>query len=177
MKKTIALLIVFFWSQYSLADLLDVDFRKLASQESVNLAEQYKGVVTLVVNTASRCGYTPQFSGLDELHDEYRESGFAVLGFPSNDFAGQDPGPEIEIANVCYVDYGVGFPMFEKTHVRGDNANLLYQNLIRDTGISPGWNFHKYLIGKDGKVLDQFPSHVTPESPVLRRAIQRALSN
>ena len=93
MKKTIALLLVVFWPQYSLADLLDVDFRKLASQESVNLAEQYKGVVTLVVNTASRCGYTPQFSGLDELHDEYRESGFAVLGFPSNDFAGQDPGP------------------------------------------------------------------------------------
>ena len=99
------------------------------------------------------------------------------MGFPSNDFAGQDPGPEIEIANVCYVDFGVDFPMFEKTHVRGDKANQLFKNLTRETGVGPGWNFHKYLVGRDGKVLGQFPSQISPESPILRRAIQRAIGD
>ena len=176
-KRAVTALIFVLWSQSSTANLLDVEFRKLASKDRVNLSEQYKGVVTLIVNTASRCGYTPQFSGLDQLYDEFYESGFVVLGFPSNDFAGQDPGPEIEIANVCYVDYGVNFPMFEKTHVSGEKANQLYQNLARETGVSPGWNFHKYLIGRNGKVLGQFPSQVSPESPILRRAIQRAISD
>ena len=160
-KLAVAAVIFALWSQCSIANLLDVEFRKLASEDKVNLSEQYSGVVTLIVNTASRCGYTPQFSGLDQLYDEFHESGFVVLGFPSNDFAGQDPGPEIEIANVCYVDYGVDFPMFEKTHVRGEKANQLYRSLTRETGVSPGWNFHKYLIGRDGKVLGQFPSQVS----------------
>lgn len=176
-KRAVTALIFVLWSQSSTANLLDVEFRKLASKDRVNLSEQYKGVVTLIVNTASRCGYTPQFSGLDQLYDEFYESGFVVLGFPSNDFAGQDPGPEIEIANVCYVDYGVNFPMFEKTHVSGEKANQLYRNLARETGVSPGWNFHKYLIGRNGKVLGQFPSQVSPESPILRRAIQRAIGD
>ena len=176
-KRAVTALIFVLWSHCSAANLLDVEFRKLASKDRVNLSEQYKGVVTLIVNTASRCGYTPQFSGLDQLYDEFYESGFVVLGFPSNDFAGQDPGPEIEIANVCYVDYGVNFPMFEKTHVSGEKANQLYQNLARETGVSPGWNFHKYLIGRHGKVLGQFPSQVSPESPILRRAIQRAIGD
>ena len=176
-KRAVTALIFVLWSHYAVANLLDVEFRKLASEDRVNLSKQYAGVVTLIVNTASRCGYTPQFSGLDRLYDEFQESGFTVLGFPSNDFAGQDPGPEIEIANVCYVDYGVEFPMFEKTHVRGEKANQLYQNLTRETGVSPGWNFHKYLIGRDGKVLGQFPSQVSPESPILRRAIQRAIGD
>ena len=176
-KRAVAAVIFVLWSQCSIANLLDVEFRKLASEDKVNLSEQYSGVVTLIVNTASRCGYTPQFSGLDQLYKEFHESGFAVLGFPSNDFAGQDPGPEIEIANVCYVDYGVDFPMFEKTHVRGEKANQLYRNLTRETGVSPGWNFHKYLIGRDGKVLGQFPSQVSPESTVLRRAVKRAIGD
>lgn len=176
-KRAVTALIFVLWSQSSTANLLDVEFRKLASKDRVNLSEQYKGVVTLIVNTASRCGYTPQFSGLDQLYDEFYESGFVVLGFPSNDFAGQDPGPEIEIANVCYVDYGVNFPMFEKTHVSGEKANQLYRNLARETGVSPGWNFHKYLIGRNGKVLGQFPSQVSPESTVLRRAIKRAIGD
>lgn len=176
MKYRLAVLIILFWSQNAAANLLDAEFRKLASKDRVNLADQYSGIVTLVVNTASRCGYTPQFSGLDKLYDEYKQSGFAILGFPSNDFAGQDPGEEIEIANVCYVDYGVGFPMFEKTHVRGENANPLFRKLILETGVSPGWNFHKYLIGKDGRVVGQFPSQVRPESVVLRKAIQRAMA-
>ena len=176
-KRAVTALIFVLWSQSSTANLLDVEFRKLASEDRVNLSEQYTGAVTLIVNTASQCGYTPQFSGLDQLYDEFYESGFAVLGFPSNDFAGQDPGPEIEIANVCYVDYGVNFPMFEKTHVSGEKANQLYQNLARETGVSPEWNFHKYLIGRSGKVLGQFPSQVSPESPILRRAIQRAIGD
>ena len=175
MNCKIVVLIFLFWSQLASANLLDVEFRKLASTETVNLADQYSGMVTLVVNTASKCGYTPQFSGLDDLNEEFAESGFAVLGFPSNDFAGQDPGEEIEIANVCYVDYGVGFPMFEKTHVLGESANPLYRSLILESGVSPDWNFHKYLIGRDGKIIEQFPSHVRPESPKLRDAIKRAI--
>jgi glutathione peroxidase len=169
-------LVFLFWSQLAYANLLDVEFRRLASAEKVNLADEYSGMVALVVNTATRCGYTPQFSGLDDLYKEYGATDFTILGFPSNDFAGQDPGAEIEIANVCYVDYGVGFPMFEKTHVRGERANPFYRNLIRKTGVSPGWNFHKYLIGKDGEVIGEFPSQVRPESPVLREAIRRALN-
>ena len=93
----------------------------------------------------------------------FMNQGSPYWGFSSNDFAGQDPGPEIEIANVCYVENGVVFPMVEKTHVRDEKANLLYRNLIRERGVSPGWNFHKYLIGRDGKILGQFPSQVNPE--------------
>ena len=171
------LLVLITWSQLAFSDLLDVEFRKLASAETVNLADEYGGRVILVVNTASRCGYTPQFSGLDDLYGEYGKAGLTILGFPSNDFAGQDPGPEVEIANVCYVDYGVSFPMFEKSHVRGEKANTLYRELMLETDTSPGWNFHKYLIGRRGEVLDQFPSHVAPNSPVLHRAIKQALSD
>ncbi|HCD28890.1 MAG TPA: glutathione peroxidase [Gammaproteobacteria bacterium] len=158
------------------ANPLNVELRKLASDDSVNLSSVYGGKVILAVNTASKCGYTPQFTGLDKLYDEYKAAGFAVLGFPSNDFAGQDPGSEIEIADVCYVDYGVGFPMFEKIHVRGANAHPLYRSLTEATGVSPGWNFHKYLIGKDGQVIEQFPSQVRPESAVLKKAIEQALA-
>tara|TARA_B100000900_G_scaffold280034_1_gene239572 strand:+ start:711 stop:1241 length:531 start_codon:yes stop_codon:yes gene_type:complete len=175
--QKITLLVLITWSQLAFSNLLDVEFRKLASAETVNLADQYGGLVILVVNTASRCGYTPQFSGLDDLYEDYEKAGFTILGFPSNDFAGQDPGPEVEIANVCYVDYGVNFPMFEKSHVRGEKANKLYRELTREMGASPGWNFHKYLIGRNGEVLDQFPSHVAPNSPILLRAIKKALSD
>lgn len=177
MKYKLVIFGMLLWVQHTHATSLDFDFRRLASSEKVNISNEYGGLVLLVVNTASRCGYTPQFSGLDDLYEEFRESGFTILGFPSNDFAGQDPGEEIEIADVCYVDYGVKFPMFEKTHVRGGKANPLYQRLILESGVSPGWNFHKYLIDKDGTVLQQFPSHVRPESPLLRSAITRALND
>ena len=117
------------WSQCPAANPLDIDFRSLVSEDSVNLAEESAGIETLVVNTPSRCGQTPQFSEFDKLDEEFYESGFAVLGFSSKHLAVQDPGPEIQIANVCYLKCDVVFPVVEKTHVRAEKANLL-------TGIS-----------------------------------------
>jgi glutathione peroxidase len=155
--------------------LLDREFRPLAGKEPVNLCGQFEGKVLLVVNTASKCGFTPQYDGLEALHAELSDQGFAVLGFPSNDFAGQEPGTEKEILEFCTLTYGVKFPMFAKTVVKGEGADPFYKQLAADGGGEPGWNFHKYLIGKDGKVIQGFPSKVKPDSPELRAAIEAAL--
>ncbi len=157
--------------------LLDVSYRPLAGKTPVNLNKTYQGKVLLVVNTASKCGYTPQFEGLEALHKQYAAQGFAVLGFPSNDFKGQDPGSEAEIKEFCTLTYGVKFPMFEKVHVIGPDTTPLYRSLEQATGVEPGWNFHKYLIGRDGKVIANFPSKVKPDDPALVAAIQRALAS
>jgi len=156
--------------------LLDRDYRPLAGKEPVNLNHDYGGKVLLVVNTASKCGYTPQYEGLEALHQELGGRGFAVLGFPSNDFKGQEPGSEAEIQEFCTLTYGVKFPMFEKVHVVGDDATPLYRDLTRLTGVAPGWNFHKYLIARDGRVVAQFPSKVRPDDAGLRAAIERELA-
>ncbi|AWH53922.1 glutathione peroxidase [Stenotrophomonas sp. ESTM1D_MKCIP4_1] len=158
------------------ADLLDVSYRPLAGKQQVNLEKRYHGQVLLVVNTASKCGYTPQYEGLEALHKQYAGKGFAVLGFPSNDFKGQEPGDEKQIQDFCTLTYGVKFPMFEKVHVIGAEATPLYQRLTAATGVAPGWNFHKYLVGRDGKVIAQFPSKVTPDDPQLKAAIDKALA-
>jgi len=158
------------------ADLLDVSYRPLAGKEPVNLEQRYRGQVLLVVNTASKCGYTPQYEGLEALHKQYASKGFAVLGFPSNDFKGQEPGDEKQIQDFCTLTYGVKFPMFEKVHVVGAEATPLYQRLTAATGVAPGWNFHKYLVGRDGKVIAQFASKVTPDDPQLTAAIDKALA-
>lgn len=158
------------------ADLLDVSYRPLAGKQQVNLEKRYHGQVLLVVNTASKCGYTPQYEGLEALHKQYAGKGFAVLGFPSNDFKGQEPGDEKQIQDFCTLTYGVKFPMFEKVHVVGAEATPLYQRLTAATGVAPGWNFHKYLVGRDGKVIAQFPSKVTPDDPQLKAAIDKALA-
>jgi glutathione peroxidase len=136
----------------------------------------YRGKVTLVVNVASYCGYTPQYAGLEKLHRELAPKGFAVLGFPSNDFGEQEPGSAEQIAEFCRLTYDVSFPMFAKVVTRpGAGQSPIYQFLGR-TGNLPAWNFSKYLIGRNGQVLGFFPSDVTPESPPLRAAIARALS-
>ncbi|MDQ7758470.1 glutathione peroxidase [Xanthomonas sontii] len=155
--------------------LLDRDYRPLAGKEKVNLNKTYGGKVLLVVNTASKCGYTPQYDGLEKLQQQYAAHGFSVLGFPSNDFKGQEPGSEKQIQEFCTLTYGVKFPMFEKVHVIGDDATPLYKQLTQATGVAPGWNFHKYLIARDGRVVAQFPSKVTPDDPALRSAIEREL--
>jgi len=158
------------------ADLLDVSYRPLAGKQQVNLQQRYHGQVLLVVNTASKCGYTPQYEGLEALHRQYAGKGFAVLGFPSNDFKGQEPGDEKQIQDFCTLTYGVRFPMFEKVHVVGPQATPLYQRLTAATGVAPAWNFHKYLVGRDGKVIAQFASKVTPDDPQLIAAIDKALA-
>jgi len=158
------------------ADLLDVSYRPLAGKGEVNLAKQYGGKVLLVVNTASKCGFTPQYEGLEALQRKYAARGFSVLGFPSNDFKGQEPGDETQIQEFCTLTYGVKFPMVQKVVVTGPDATPLYRCLANATGVSPGWNFHKYLIGRDGGVVAQFPSKVTPDDPKLVAAIERELS-
>ncbi|MEL1264628.1 glutathione peroxidase [Pseudoxanthomonas putridarboris] len=157
------------------AGLLDVSYRPLAGKEPVNLKERYAGQVLLVVNTASKCGYTSQYEGLEALNRKYAGQGFAVLGFPSNDFKGQEPGSEAEIQEFCTLTYGVKFPMFEKVAVTGAGATPLYKSLAQATGVAPGWNFHKYLISRDGRVVANFPSKVEPDDPALVAAIQREL--
>jgi glutathione peroxidase len=136
----------------------------------------YRGKVTLVVNTASECGYTPQYDGLEKLHREMSAKGFAVLGFPSNDFGGQEPGTAQEIAEFCRKNYGVTFPMFAKLSTRpGPGQSPIYAFLGK-SGNLPSWNFAKYLVGKNGNVVAFFPSAVTPESAELRGAIAKALA-
>ena len=160
----------------SAAGLLDVAYRPLAGKDPVNLAQRYHGGVLLVVNTASKCGFTPQYEGLEALQKSYSARGLSVLGFPSNDFKGQEPGDEKDIQEFCTLTYGVKFPMFEKVHVVGDQATPLYKGLTAATGVAPGWNFHKYLIGRDGTVIAQFPSRVKPDDKDLVAAIERALA-
>ncbi|MDJ0654698.1 MAG: glutathione peroxidase [Xanthomonadales bacterium] len=157
------------------SDLLDHDFRKLASKDSVNLCDSFQGQVLLVVNTASKCGNTPQYDGLEKLYAEYRERGFAVLGFPSNDFMGQEPGTEEQIEEFCRLTYGVQFPMFEKTTVKGDQAHALFQQLA-EAETAPRWNFHKYLIGRDGQLIQAFSPRTKPYDPAVVEAIETALN-
>jgi len=156
--------------------LLDLDYRPLAGKAPVNLNKAYGGKVLLVVNTASKCGFTPQYDGLEALNTRFQAQGFAVLGFPSNDFKGQEPGSEAQIQEFCKLTYGVKFPMFEKVHVLGDDATPLYQRLTAATGVAPGWNFHKYLIARDGHVVAQFPSKIKPDDPALIAAIEHELN-
>ena len=141
----------------------------------VDLAD-YRGKVTLIVNVASECGYTPQYAGLQQLHERLADRGFAVLGFPSNEFGGQEPGSAAEIREFCTSRYGVGFPMFAKVATKpGGGQSPVYATLQTATGKSPNWNFCKYLVGKDGAVVGFYPSKVAPDAPELQQAIEAAL--
>lgn len=162
----------------ALADkpLLDQDYRRLAGKEVVNLQKTYGGKVLLVVNTASKCGLTPQYEALEAMNAKYAGKGFAVLGFPSNDFMGQEPGSEKEIEEFCTLTYGVKFPMFEKVHVKGNDATPLYKQLAAATGDVPGWNFHKYLIDRNGKVVASFGSRVKPTDPAFVAKVESLLA-
>lgn len=155
--------------------LLDHTFRPLAGKTPVQLRSAYGGDVLLVVNTASKCGFTPQFEGLEALHAKYGPKGFAVLGFPSGDFKAQEFEDEDDIREFCTLTYGVKFPMFEKVHVVGSQATPLYKELARASGESPKWNFHKYLIGRDGRLIASYGSKTTPDDAALVAAIERAL--
>ncbi|MBX3585614.1 MAG: glutathione peroxidase [Ramlibacter sp.] len=135
---------------------------------------QYAGQVLLVVNTASFCGFTPQYQGLEALDARYASRGFHVLGFPSNDFS-QETGDNRQIADFCESTFGVKFPMFTKTPVTGVAAHPFYRALATQAGQAPQWNFHKYLVGRDGKVVASYPSAVTPDSPALLREIEKQL--
>ncbi len=158
-------------------ELLDHDFRRLASEEVVNLGDAFAGQVVLVVNTASKCGNTPQYEGLESLYAEYREQGFVVLGFPSNDFFGQEPGTEEEIQDFCRLTYSIRFPMFEKTSVLEGEAHPFFEALASAAGTYPTWNFHKYLIGRDGEVLAEFSPRTQPYDEDLIASIDAALEN
>lgn len=136
----------------------------------------YAGKVVLVVNTASQCGFTPQYEGLEALYRKYRAKGLVVLGFPSNDFGAQEPGTNKAIAEFCVNQYAIEFPMFAKTAVRGAGANPLYAELTRASGKPPQWNFHKYLVGRDGKSVQSFESSVAPGDPRLVAAIESLLA-
>src|SRR6187431_1774378 len=140
-----------------------------------NLA-QYKGKVSLVVNVASKCGYTPQYAGLEKLQREMKGKGFNVLGFPSNDFGEQEPGTAEEIATFCRLTYDVTFPMFEKVVTRKGAGQSPIYAFLGASGKLPAWNFSKYVVDKQGKVVAFFPSEVTPEDPALRAAITKALA-
>jgi glutathione peroxidase len=150
---------------------------KLSSlqDDSVSLC-QFSGKVLLVVNTASECGYTPQYEGLEKLYRRYRDKGFAVLGFPANDFGGQEPGSNKEIAQFCRLNYGVTFPMFSKMSVVGANANPFYRALAARTGKPPRWNFHKYVLDRAGQPLAVFESAVDPADPRVTSQIEKLLA-
>src|SRR6266436_308719 len=137
---------------------------------------QFEGKVLLVVNTASQCGYTPQYERLEALYRRYREKGLVVLGFPANDFGGQEPGSNGDIAKFCEVNYGVSFPMFAKSGVSASGANPFYASLAKKTGERPQWNFHKYLIDRSGETVLSFGSAVEPGDRKLAGEIERMLT-
>lgn len=155
--------------------LLDYEFRRLASDESINLAEEFKGNVVLVVNTASKCGNTPQYDGLEKLYEEYGERGLTVVGIPSNDFMGQEPGTEEEIQEFCRLTYKIKFPMVEKTVVKKGKAHPMYDGLAEAAGTYPTWNFHKYLVDRNGELIAEFSPRTQPYDDKLVAAIEAAL--
>jgi glutathione peroxidase len=135
---------------------------------------QYKGKTVLVVNTASQCGFTPQYKGLEALSQSYKDKGLIVVGVPSNDFGGQEPGSNSDIKKFCEANYDVDFPLAEKVEVTGSSAHPFYKWAAGEKG-EPKWNFHKYLIGPDGKLIAAFPSRVAPESAEMHAAIDANL--
>ena len=154
--------------------ILKHSFNRLQDEAPQNLC-QYAGKVLLVVNTASYCGFTNQYEGLEAIYGKYKDKGLVVLGFPSNDFGKQEPGNDKEIADFCFNTYAVKFPMFSKTVVHGNGKNALYTELAKATGQTPKWNFHKYLIDRSGKRVASFASEVVPGDKALVTAIEKAI--
>lgn len=154
-------------------DLLDYKAAKLRSTEQVDFCQEFAGKAVLFVNTASQCGFTPQFKGLEKLHKEYGDK-LAVVGFPSNDFK-QEYSDSAKVADVCYVNYGVTFTVLEPSIVKGDDANPIFKKLAERTGSSPEWNFNKYLVSADGESVQHFGSSVKPTSPGFKAQIDQVL--
>ena len=155
--------------------ILHQSFNRLQDEAPQDLC-QYAGKVVLVVNTASYCGYTVQYEGLEKLYAKYKDQGLVVLGFASNDFGQQEPGANKEIAEFCNNTYGVKFPMFAKSSVIGANANPFYQSLMKAGAQPPKWNFHKILLDREGKVVQSYPSKITPDNKSLVADIEKALA-
>ena len=141
----------------------------------MNLKEAYGGKVVLIVNTASKCAFTGQYEGLEELYARYRDRGLVVLGFPSNDFGGQEPGSEAQIKDFCRLTYSVKFPMFAKTEVKKGKADPLFTALAEAAGRYPKWNFHKYLLDREGRVVDNYLSFTSPQSATIVDAVEKLL--
>jgi glutathione peroxidase len=156
--------------------LLDHEFNRLQTGKPETLC-QFRGKVLLIVNTASYCGYTHQYEGLEALYRKYKDRGLVVLGFPSNDFGSQEPGSNHEIAEFCRLTYGVQFPMFEKSSVTSLKTNPLYAELVTRTGSSPKWNFHKYLIDRDGNPAGTFASKIEPDDGELVGLLEKLLAD
>ncbi len=156
-------------------EYLNQNIQKLNSAKTLNICEAYAGKPLLIVNTASHCGFTPQFSGLEKLYKQYKDKGLVVLGFASNDF-NQEAKDEQEISKVCFINYGVTFDMFAPIKVTGESAHPLFKALATQTK-EPGWNFNKYLVNAEGKVVQYFDSQVTPNSPAMKQAIEQLLSH
>ena len=154
--------------------LLDVSLPTL-TEDAASLC-RYEGKVLLVVNTASQCGYTPQYEGLEKLHRRYKDRGLVVVGFPSNDFGSQEPGSNKDIARFCEVNYGVSFPMFAKTSVAKGGVNPFYERLAKASNAKPRWNFHKYLVDRSGAKVLSYESAVEPNDPRLVKEIERLLA-
>ncbi|MCH1492164.1 MAG: glutathione peroxidase [Luminiphilus sp.] len=155
-------------------DYLNNEMRRLSSKETINFCEDYAGKAMLIVNTASNCGYTPQFDGLEALHREYQDKGLVVIGFSSDDFF-QEENDEGDVATVCYEKYDVSFPMMATSGVRGKDANPVFRGLGEAKGY-PTWNFNKYVVDTEGNVVEHFGSNVGPDSQKLRGTINAALA-
>ncbi|CAA6823340.1 MAG: Glutathione peroxidase family protein [uncultured Thiotrichaceae bacterium] len=159
-------------------EALDFTVRALDDDKEVNLCQTYKGKLIMIVNTASKCGFTPQFEGLEALYEKYKDKGFVVLGFPSNDFANQDPGTEKQVAEFCRLTYGVKFPMFEKTHAAKKNASPIYKKLAELSGGKyPKWNFYKYVISPEGELIGNYSSFTKPNAKKIVKLIEANLPN
>jgi glutathione peroxidase len=161
----------------SAQSLYDIKLKDIDGKDSS--LQAWRGKVLLIVNVASKCGYTKQYAGLQALHQKYRDKGFAVLGFPCNQFGGQEPGTNEEIKEFCSSKFNVTFPLFDKLEVNGANRHPLYVALAGKDSPFPGdiqWNFNKFLVGKDGKIVGRFASKVAPDSAELTQAIEAALT-
>jgi glutathione peroxidase len=177
MKVIITAIALMIGTQMAVAETLH-DFTLTGLDGKPMPLAQYKGKVVLVVNTASECGYTPQYEGLEKLWEAHKEKGLVIIGVPSNDFGAQEPGTSEEIATFCKINYGVTFPLTDKSVVKGDGAIPLYKWAGDKAGMlgRPKWNFHKYLFGKDGRFIDWFSTATTPSGPKLTKAVAAALA-
>ena len=178
--KTLALLAAFSLMQIittHAASIYDIKVKDIDGKD-VSLSA-YKGKVLLIVNVASRCGFTPQYKALEATYEKYKDQGFVILGFPCNQFGAQEPGSDEEIKQFCTSKYFITFPLFDKIEVNGANRHPLYVALAGEASPFPGnitWNFNKFLIGKDGKIINRFTSKITPDSPEATAAIEAALA-
>lgn len=155
--------------------LLDYQFKRLTADVTERLCESHPGKLILVVNTASQCGYTYQYAGLEHLYDEFKDQGLVVIGFPSNDFGGQEPGSEREIEQFCRDKYSIRFPLYEKIHAARGQAHPFIAAIARQAGQYPRWNFHKYLIDRSGNVVGSWPSRTEPQAPEIVSRISKYL--